>query len=97
MGAEIARKLAADNHMYVRLYDEIQPSNQPHVMTHTHTHNYLCNRLVLAARRVELLEQVAHQCRSLGATDVLVYATDVTDRLQCQYVRISLTYTDIMT
>lgn len=40
-------------------------------------------KLAIAARRVDLLEQVAEECRSLGG-EVLVVPTDVSDEAQCQ-------------
>src|SRR5438105_3563059 len=41
-------------------------------------------RLVLAARRGELLETVAAECRALGAPDCRVALCDVTDRDDCR-------------
>ena len=41
-------------------------------------------RLVLAARRGELLETVAAECRALGAPDCRVAVCDVTDRDDCR-------------
>jgi len=38
----------------------------------------------LAARRVDQLQQVATQCKSKGATDVLTIATDVTREQDCK-------------
>ncbi|HSQ17074.1 MAG TPA: SDR family oxidoreductase [Anaerolineales bacterium] len=40
-------------------------------------------RIAIAARRVERLEQVAEECRSLGGA-VLVVPTDVSDEVQCK-------------
>jgi short-subunit dehydrogenase len=40
-------------------------------------------KVVLAARRLERLEQVAAECRSLGG-EVLVVQTDVSDEAQCK-------------
>jgi NADP-dependent 3-hydroxy acid dehydrogenase YdfG len=51
--------------------------------------------IVLAARRVEQLQQVANDCKKHGASDVLTVATDVTREQDCKYVviaRISLPY-----
>ncbi len=41
-------------------------------------------RLVLAARARDRLETLAHECRGLGAAQVLVVPTDVTDEAACR-------------
>lgn len=41
-------------------------------------------KLVIAARRLDLLEELATECRSLGAPAVLPVATDVTERRACE-------------
>lgn len=41
-------------------------------------------RLLLAARRTEMLEQVKAECERLGSPEVMIAQTDVTDMRQCE-------------
>lgn len=45
----------------------------------------IVRRLVLAARGAQQLTQVAERCLSLGAADVAIKPTDVSQEKQCKY------------